>query len=125
MPRFSLELSARHDAVHALPGLPSHAAADAQAASHCLFAQRGLSEWVAFLHSPDEYLSSQQGLRHVEEVLRVLRPMRDQGLAAVDVSAIYFTRSQHRKPQGPVRHLPLRRMFIAFMASRKALYNSL
>ncbi|CAK9055703.1 unnamed protein product [Durusdinium trenchii] len=106
-PRFSFfALSEHHDAVHALPGLPSAAAPDAQAASHCLFMQRGLTEWVSFLHSPDEYLSNKHGLRHVEEVLGVLRPLRDQGLAAVDVTAIYFTRSMHRKPQGPVRPSP-------------------
>ena len=31
--------------------------------------QRGLTEWVSFLHSPDEYLSNQRGLQDVEEVL--------------------------------------------------------
>ena len=104
LPRFSELLSPQHHMVH-LEGYPSHAAADAQAATHCLFTQRGLAEWVAFLHSPDEYLSSQRGLRHVEEALQVLRPLRHQGLAAVDVSAIYFTRSEKRRPQGPVRRL--------------------
>ncbi|CAJ1403405.1 unnamed protein product [Effrenium voratum] len=106
-PRFSLyALSEHHDLIHAGDGWPSAAAPDAQAASHCLFMQRGLSEWVSFLHSPDEYLSNSQGLRHVESILGPLRPKRAQGLAAVDVTAIYFTRSQHRKPQGPVRKSP-------------------
>ena len=31
--------------------------------------QRGSTEWVSFLHSPDEYLSNQRGLQDVEEVL--------------------------------------------------------
>jgi len=31
--------------------------------------QRGFTEWVSFLHSPDEYLSNQRGLQDVEEVL--------------------------------------------------------
>ena len=34
-----------------------------------------------------------------------LRPLRDNGLAAVDVTAIYFTRSPHVIPTGPVRFL--------------------
>eukprot|EP00435_Cladocopium_sp_Y103_P002749 s996_g1.t1 len=85
-PRFSyFALSEQHDAVHAKLGLPSAAAPDAQAASHCLFMQRGLAEWVSFLHSPDEYLSNERGLRHVEEVLGFLRPLREKGLAALDV----------------------------------------
>lgn len=86
-------LSAHHALVHSTRGLPSHAAPDAQAAAHCIFSQRGLSEWVAFLHSPDEYLSSGRGLSDLHaEVVTPLRPLRAQGLAAVDVSAVYFTR---------------------------------
>eukprot|EP00931_Biecheleriopsis_adriatica_P046040 TRINITY_DN26408_c0_g1_i1.p1 TRINITY_DN26408_c0_g1~~TRINITY_DN26408_c0_g1_i1.p1 ORF type:complete len:773 (+),score=124.46 TRINITY_DN26408_c0_g1_i1:49-2367(+) len=108
-PRFSgWALSRHHDEIHAGPGLPSHAAPDAQAASHCLFSQRGLSEWVAFLHSPDEYLSSGKGLKDVrQELLSPLRPLRDQGLAALDVTAIYFSRAnQSGPPKGPMRSSP-------------------
>lgn len=106
-PRFSyFALSEQHDAVHAKLGLPSAAAPDAQAASHCLFMQRGLAEWVSFLHSPDEYLSNERGLRHVEEVLGFLRPLREKGLAALDVTAIYFTRSADPIPRGPARPSP-------------------
>merc|ERR1712232_53501 len=87
-------LTQHHDMVHAERGLPSHAGPDAQAAAHCLFSQRGLSEWVAFLHSPDEYLSrGGDGLQNVEaQLLRPLRPLRENGLAVVDVAAVYFTR---------------------------------
>ncbi|CAE8657451.1 unnamed protein product, partial [Polarella glacialis] len=113
-PRFpGWALSRHHDLVHAGPGLPSHAAPDAQAATHCLFSQRGVSEWVAFLHSPDEYLSSSRGLRNVHrELLGPLRPLRRQGLAALDVSALYFTRTSSDlraadgTPTGPMRPSP-------------------
>jgi len=88
-------LSPQHGFVHARSGTPSHAAPDAQAAAHCLFSQRGLSEWVALIHSPDEYLSSSKGLRDVHtELLEPLRPLRAQGLAVVDVPAVYFSRGE-------------------------------
>jgi len=92
-PRFPRSaLSEAHFAIHTDQHLPSHAAPDAQAAAHCLSFQRGLTEWVAFLHSPDEFLSSGKGLRNVQrEIVEPLRPLRDEGLAVVDVPAIYFT----------------------------------
>ncbi|CAD7969573.1 unnamed protein product [Amoebophrya sp. A25] len=69
------------------PGLPSHAAPDAAAAAHCIFANRGISEFVAMLHSPDEYLSNSRGLRHIEHVLAVLRQQR---VDVCDASQVYF-----------------------------------
>ena len=49
--------------------------------------KRGLSEWVAFIHSPDEFLSNTHGMRHIEEVLQVLR---ERQIDVVDVSQVYF-----------------------------------
>ncbi|CAD7948330.1 unnamed protein product [Amoebophrya sp. A120] len=77
------------------PGLPSHAAPDAAAAAHCVFANRGLSEFVLMLHSPDEYLSNSNGLRHVEEVLQ---PLRQQKIDICDVSQVYFVNQTRQSP---------------------------
>lgn len=100
-PRFPRVLSRDHQAVHGAAGLPSHAAPDAQAASHCIFLSRGVSDWVAFLHAPDEYLSSTRGMRHIREIILPLQRLRDLGLAVVDVSQIYFLRGPHEKAHRP------------------------
>ena len=52
-----------------------------------MISERGRSEWTAFLHSPDEYLSNTHGLRHV---LEVLRPARELNADVLDASQIYF-----------------------------------
>lgn len=69
-------------------GLPSHAAPDAAAAAHCILSQRGASEFVAMLHSPDEYLSNGKGMRHVEDEL--LPTLRQENIDVCDVSQVYF-----------------------------------
>jgi len=100
-PRFTEILSRDHQAVHGAAGLPSHAAPDSQAASHCLFLSRGLSDWVAFVHAPDEYLSNTRGLRHVQEILAPLQRFRDAGVAVVDVSQVYFIRGPREEAPRP------------------------
>lgn len=77
--------SAQHHAVHKQHGLPSHAGPDAAAASHCLFLNRGVSEWVFFVHAPDEFLSNTGGLKHVDELLALLRA---QNADMLDVSQV-------------------------------------
>lgn len=53
-----------------------------------ILGQRGASEFVAMLHSPDEYLSNGKGMRHVEDEL--LPTLRQENIDVCDVSQVYF-----------------------------------
>jgi len=90
------------DQVHAT-GINNRYLFDPQAESHCVWLNRGRSEWVVVLHNYDEYLSSANGLRAGvrKEVLDALSAAKAHSPISAIGLPMYFFGGPPARSSGP------------------------